>query len=246
MRVSEKPRRSHPTGTRQEPAANTHTALPAHSTHHHDHMMASALAARPSLTLDDYVANVQREVVRLAGRVRLGFVADDLAQEIALEVLERPSIMHSYPNPQVYVRQRLRHAGIQFDRAQRVQRGEGARLFQGADGLRHPGRIVVSGNVSLVDGGGDLYSLVVDAGNELEVLLVDQLAAAGVLRQCLRGLTPTELHDVWMVDACGYTVLEVAELRGQRRETVSRRVNDARRRIQANRAQLEAELERLE
>lgn len=187
----------------------------------------------------DYAVAVFREVMRVAAAVRRGFDAGDIAADISAEVLERPvAIMARYPDPVVYARRRVRHAGISHDRRQRVQRGEGARLFTQPDGTVQPGRSYVSGNIRPPDGGDELFTNVLDRHSSFEASAVDHLLAAAELRRCCQGLQPSAVHELWLVDGCGYTVQEVSGLCGQRRETVSRRLNDTRRRIRQNREQM--------
>ena len=176
---------------------------------------------------------VFHEVARLAGRTRKAFDADDIAGEVALAVARHPSnIMGGYPDPVHYARQRARHAGISFDRSERVQRGEGARLFVDGDGLRSPGRRYTSVDASE---GGELLEQAVTCVEPLDAAVADRLAAGALLQQACDGLSPVELRELWLVDGCGYTVQEVAELCGQRRETVSRRLSATRRRARSSR-----------
>ncbi len=108
-------------------------------------------------------------------------------------------------------------------------------MFEGKDGLLSPGRRYVSGNSTGVDGGDELLSLVADTTAPFEAGIDDQMVASALLQDCFDGLSPVEIQEIWLVDGCGHTVQEVAELRGQRRETVSRRLNNTRRRIRQNR-----------
>ena len=131
---------------------------------------------RLTTAVDDYVAAVFREVVRVASIVRHGFDADDIAAEVAATVLDQPElIMARYPDPLRYARVRVRHAGISFDRRERAQRGEGARLFPGPDGLLAPGRRYVSGNSTGPDGGDELLSFAADLAAEFEAAVDDQM-----------------------------------------------------------------------
>lgn len=194
---------------------------------------------RATTAVDEYVAAVFREVVRVASISRHGFDADDIAAEVAVGILDRPEvIMARYPDPGCYARTRVRHAGISFDRGQRAQRGEGARLFGGPDGLLGPGRRYVSGNSTGPEGGAELLSFIADPAAAFEGATDDQMVAAALLRRCCQGLSQAEVQEIWLVDGCGHTVQELAELCGQRRETVSRRLNNTRRRIRQNRVEM--------
>jgi DNA-directed RNA polymerase specialized sigma24 family protein len=209
-------------------------------------MTATQPTRRGIAAIDHYVAAVFREVVRLASKVRHGFDADDIAAEVAAGVLDKPEvIMARYPDPARYARVRARHAGISFDRGQRAQRGEGARLFQGPDGLFAPGRRYVSGNSVGPDGGDELLTFVVDPTAAFEAGIDDHMVDAALLRRCCKGLSQGEVREVWLVDGCGHTVQEMAELCGQRRETVSRRLNNTRGRIRQNRVEMLNEQESL-
>ena len=169
---------------------------------------------------------VFREVARLSARSRKAFDADDIAGDVALALAKRPAdIMAAYPDPVGYARQRASHAGISFDRRERAQRGEGVRLVTDKDGLRHPGRRYLSTNTA---DGGDLLAAVVGVQPELEGTVTDRMVASALVRGACEGLSPVEFRELWLVDGCGYTVQEVAAICGQRRETVSRRLNHTR------------------
>lgn len=185
------------------------------------------------------MAAVFREVVRVASKTRHGFDADDIAAKVAAGVLDRADdIMARYPNPALYARVRVRHASISFDRGQRVQRGEGARLFEGSDGLLAPGRRYVSGNSAGPDGGDEVWSFAADPAADFEAAIGDHMVAAALLQQYREGLSQAEVREIWLVDGCGHTVQELADFCGQRRETVSRRLNNTRRRIRQNRVEM--------
>jgi len=174
---------------------------------------------------------VFREVARIASRTRKAFDADDIAGEVALAVARHPSnIMGGYPDPVHYARQRARHAGISFDRSERVQRGEGARLVVGSDGLQAPGRRYESADAS---DRGELLAHAIRCGESIDATVAERLAAVVLLQEACEGLSPVELRELWLVDGYGYTVQEVAELCGQRRETVSRRLSATRRRVRS-------------
>ena len=155
---------------------------------------------------------VFREVARLAARTRRPFDADDIAGEVALAVADRPAtIMVGYPDPVHYARQRARHAGISFDRRERVQRGEGARLVVGSDGLQGPGRRYESANAAdASEGGGDLLAHAIDEAESLDTIVADRLVAGASLQGACAGLSPVELRELWLVDGCGYTVQELS------------------------------------
>lgn len=196
-------------------------------------------AVRLTAAVRDYVEAVFREVMRVAANVGRHRDAGDVADEMVAEVLEHPeAIMARYPDPVRYARERVRHCGISLDRRQRVQRGEGARLVQGADGLLNPGRVWISGESTVREGGPSVFSLVRDLAAEFADSSLDRMIASALVGRCCQGLTNHQLFEVLMVDGLGYDVTEVAAVVGQRRETVSRRLNAARRIIRQNRAEM--------
>ena len=174
--------------------------------------------------------------------MRKGFDADDIAASVAEDVLTQPEvIMARYPDPAQYARRRTRHAGISYDRNQRVQRGEGVRLYGEPGKPLTPGRRWISGDAPIADGGSNLFSLAEDPHSKFEPAVDERLFAHSLLRTCCRDLSKAAIREVWLVDGCGYSVQEVAAMRGQSRETVSRRLNETRRHIRQNRAEMLAE-----
>jgi DNA-directed RNA polymerase specialized sigma24 family protein len=183
------------------------------------------------------VLAVFREVARIASRSRRAFDADDIAGDVALAVVGRPeAVMARYPDPVIYARQRARHAGISFDRRERSQRGEGVRLHVGDDGQLQPGRRYLSADATMPDGGEGPLHIVIDRNPLPEVEVTERMVTGALLQRCSEGLSPEQFHEVWLVDGCGYTVQEVAVMRGQRRETLSRRLSEARTRMLQNAA----------
>lgn len=192
---------------------------------------------RLAAAVRDYVEAVFREVMRIATRVGRQRDAGDVADEVAAEVLERPeSIMARYPDPVRYARERVRHAGISLDRRDRVQRGEGARLFHGVDGLLRPGRTWLAGDAPVGEDGASVFSFARDLDVEFADVTLDRLTAPALVRRCCVGLTRSQVFELFMVDGCGYEVKDVAQMLGQCRETVSRRLSKTRRIVQQNRA----------
>ena len=176
----------------------------------------------------------------MAARVRRGDPGD-LADEISAEVLEQPEpIMARYPDPVRFARERVRHAGISLDRRERVQRGEGARLFTDSDGRLRPGRSVVPGDAAVREGGPSAFSLLADPRSRFDDAAIDQLMASGLLRQCLEATSRQHLTELLLVDALGYEVTEVDELFGQCRETISRRLSATRQLVRAQAVQAAA------
>jgi len=192
--------------------------------------------ARLDLSVEEYVRRVMREVMRIIGAVHGKFDADDIAQTIGMHVVRNcVTIMAKYPDPAVYARRRTKHAAISYDRTQRSQRGEGVRLFDQGDGTKRPGRQFVSGDAPGRDGSPALFDNAKGRTNGFEADIDEWIQASETLQRCCTGIPKAHLEEVMLVDGCGYTVLEVAIMRGQARETVSRRLNATRRRISKNR-----------
>lgn len=200
--------------------------------------------ARLDLSIEEYVQRVMREVMRIIGAVHGQFDADDIAQTICLHVYRNcVTIMAKYPDPAVYARRRTKHAAISFDRNQRAQRGEGVRLYEQADGTKRPGRQYVSGNATGRDGAPALFDNAKGRTHGFEADVDEWIQASETLQHCCHGIPAAHLEEVMLVDGCGYTVLEIATMRGQARETVSRRLNATRRRIRKNRDAMPTEEE---
>lgn len=213
------------TAAREEPPATdlvTITAAPGPGP-------AAAVETDVCAAHEAYVVTVHREILRLASARRRGFDADDLAQEIVAELLPHlDEVMAAYTDPVRWARVRFQHGGISFDRSQRVQRGEGARLGRDADGLPCVTREVVSGDVTPPDGGPSLLTTVPDHGAGFDAEVIDRLEREDLIGRCSEGLTADEFDELMLVDGHGLTVGEVAVRRGQRRETVSRRLSRTR------------------
>jgi RNA polymerase sigma factor (sigma-70 family) len=183
---------------------------------------------------------VFHEVVRLLTIRRQAQIAEDVAQTIAERVLRNPApIMANYPDPLRYARVSTWHGHISFQRSERAQRGEGARLARHDEGHR-AARTALSGD-AVGPGGRSLFdTLPADARPEasVEVTVTEHLSTADLLDQCLIGLSDVDRRIMLLVDGHGLAVTEVALVVGQRRETVSRRLGRARRhaRRQASRS----------
>lgn len=178
-----------------------------------------------------WLVGMLHEAARLMGRRRRPD-ADDVVQEIALHTTPKvPRLMAQHPDPVVYARRRVQHAGISWDRTQRAQRGEGVRLHEAGDGLLHPGRQVVSGDAVGPEGAPGMFAHLLDAAAAFEDGLCDRLDAAALLQRTTIGIARADLREVLLVDGLGHEVQEVAATAGQARETVSRRVSRTRRRL---------------
>lgn len=193
---------------------------------------------RLNAAIDDYVMAVFREVIRLCVR-RSADDTDDIAQAVAERFLTKAeAFMARYPEPARFARAATRNAGISFDRRERSQRGEGVRLVDAGNGLLTPRRPYLSGNTPIGEGGSELFDRVSDRAEPFHDQIVERQHDRDLLDQCLVGVSPADREMLLLVDGMGYTVHEVAGLIGQRRETVSRRVNRVRRRVDQNRVEM--------
>ena len=155
-------------------------------------------------------------------------MAEDVAQSEALKVMEHVDIIRtSYPDPQTYARVRSRHAGIDHDRRQAVQRGEGARLTLNADGTLQRLRQVVSGDVPHPHTGRTLFDDMEDPETSFEDNAGRRDELAKILDHSLAKHPKLAKHVVFMVKGEGRSITETAALLGIRREQASRLLNNA-------------------
>lgn len=192
-------------------------------------MSTTTITADP---MQAYTLAVYHEVARIAGAARGGRDAFDIAGTVAVKVLESGgTIMSRYPYPEDYARACARNAGFSFDRSERVQRCEGVRLRVTVEGDKVLGRSWLPGDATIGDGSGSSWALVPDHGSEFETDTVSRLDALNQYRVYTHSIPANELREVLAVDGYEHSVADVAVVCGQRRETVSRRVNRVRDRI---------------
>ncbi|MEI8239769.1 MAG: hypothetical protein WCI22_10135, partial [Actinomycetota bacterium] len=189
------------------------------------------------LATEHYAGALHRQVMRvLSSRP---FDADDVAQSVVTWFLGRPEVlMARYPDPVRLGKVAARHACISHDRRQRIQRGEGARLFTLRDGLLAPGRRVVSGNVPVTEGGDELLALQPQQHTLFDEQVVIAQRCTELLALLQRGLSAAECELLMLVDGHGYAVNALAVQFGVARETLSRRISRIRRHVQQNRADM--------
>lgn len=198
-------------------------------------------------TADSYVEAVQRAVVRVLGRlgVHAAAAADDVAQEVALALLANPdrlaTVMQRYPDPVAYARARAAHAFAQWERAMRADRGEGARLVVRADGSLQAARTVIAGDAPLPGGDGRHWDLLGGDPDPAEEL-VEFLARWPRVVAFIDTLAPVDREIVVLVLGYGFQVTEVAARLGIARETAARRLSRIRRRLDAVRGNMVAEM----
>lgn len=192
--------------------------------------------------VEDWVISVYREVIRVVSR-RPGHEPEEIAGEVADELYAKGAAglaahVAANPDPEKWARQRANHARIQHDRDERVQRCQGTRLVRLADGTLRPQRSIVWGNAPVHgdDGAelGERFDTLALHQDSFEQGLVDGLDAHDRVCRYAKGVGARELEELFLIHADGYSVTEVADRRGQQRETLSRRTSAARRTMRQN------------
>ena len=182
-----------------------------------------------------YAESVHRQATKLAVAKRRGPDAFDIASDIAYKFLATPeALMARYPDPMQFVRAAFRNACVAHDRKQRVQRCEGLRLIEHGDGRKSPARQWISGSATIGEGDDEVFAWSTVGGGSFEDTLVDRIDAHMEFERGTAGMPADQVREVLAVDGQGYEVNEIAVLCGQRRETVSRRVNRNRNRLRQN------------
>jgi RNA polymerase sigma factor (sigma-70 family) len=148
-----------------------------------------------------YLAMVVRTVQHLAAK-RYGIeAADELVQRVAEQFwVRRGELMANYA-PEAFAAVALRSRAEELRRSERIQRGEGARLQEQADGLKKAGREVIQLEPYLESGGPLPHAQHDVAARATDVVLV---------RNALQQLTPRDRSLVLLVDGHGWTVSEAA------------------------------------
>lgn len=187
-----------------------------------------------------WIDALMRAVIRaVAGRRAAD--ADDIGaaavtQFLGNDAAVRAAIIARYPDAVVYGRIIARHAMVDHDRRQRVQRGEGARIFRDASGLTRPGRVATSGDATGADGAPSVFDRTADNGPAVEEHVVDQLDALTQLAGLLHDFTDGDRDLLLRIDGHGQPIIDVAAAMGIRRETLSRRLSRLRQRATRNAA----------
>lgn len=100
----------------------------------------------PSLhTPESYLQVVLRTATRIAsGILRCHDAVEDVAQIVVQQALtDLESIMERYPAPEAFAAAATRTRAEDWKRSERIQRGEGARLYADPEtGVKVPGRVV--------------------------------------------------------------------------------------------------------
>ena len=171
-----------------------------------------------------YAVAFQRRLSTLLGR-RFGLDAEDIAQQETERLLHRiEETMASYPVATLYAAVRAGHAAQDHLRRNAVQRGEGARTLQDADGRIRRRRVVLSGDAATgPEQDGSLFDRLAAGGAALDEVVVERLESQRLLDQALLHLPADQADVLTLVDGYGYTVKEAGAVLGMARETASRK-----------------------
>jgi DNA-directed RNA polymerase specialized sigma24 family protein len=180
---------------------------------------------------EDYIGSVRAELVRLLGRTRSAFDADDIANQVCERLWGRIAFFFErYSSPVVLAAAVLHNAVIDFDRSQNSQRGAGAHAVTHADGTMSTKRIVLSGDAHRGADDVAVWEFVPTAGEAFDEWIVVALDAAAEAARVLVGL-PESSCEMLVLLAEGYNQGEIATRLGVTRETVNRRVGQVRRTV---------------
>lgn len=200
---------------------------------------------RPAAEVEAYVRRLlaaAHRILKSQGILRHPFDNDDIVNIVAERFYADQGDPMARYQPEAYARASVPHACIEFDRKNRVQRSEGVRLEQvvEADGSIHfrKRRTYLSGSSPLLEGDGELFDTVHASGPSMEDNVADADDARWLLSKCLSVLSDRERDWLMQVDGMGIDVVEVADSVNLRRETVSRVVNGARKKVQAQRVKV--------
>ena len=183
--------------------------------------------------INEYAWVLRRRLVQILTATGRSRSADDVAQRVSLQFCKAPlAIMTDYPSAATYASVCANHAFVSFQRSERVQRCEGANLIRSASGDYISGRTSISGNARIDESDREYFDTLDLAGDEFAERLADDSATRSMLEACLIGLDAKERELLYLVDGMGYQVKEVAQMVGQARETVNRRLSRIRRQVQ--------------
>lgn len=179
----------------------------------------------PASPNDEFVMLVNTALVwKLRASYRLSkHDAEDAAAAAIIRLVPKvATVISAYPSAQVYALAVARSAAEDFQRTQRAQRGEGARLVADRD---DPGRLQTKRSVVALDdsvaGPADPHDVERD------------VTTSSTLQQLLSGLEPRERWLIWAVEIGGYTVTDAAAVLGISREQASRGRSAIRARLRA-------------
>jgi RNA polymerase sigma factor (sigma-70 family) len=197
----------------------------------HEEDPMTSTAPSPAAQIEEFAAALRRSVVRVLRSQggHTAFEIDDIAQDTVMRFLEDPCrVMEAYPAPWVYARASLRSRSTDFARRERTQRGEGARLVAGRHGLTTRRVAVSLDHGGRGHDGGPIDLQIADPRHDVERVL-DRLQVDDLLRM----LTVRERAILLGVDGHDYSVVEIADALGLRRETVSRLLARIRARVRS-------------
>jgi RNA polymerase sigma factor (sigma-70 family) len=165
------------------------------------------------VTAEEYLAVVVRTVQRVGAR-RYGVeVADELVQAVAEQFWPRRVQFMATYSPEVFAAVAMRSRADELRRRDRIQRGQGARLVEGADGHKRPGRDVVAWEAHVAGGGPVPHA---------EVDVAQRVTDAVTVNEALDRLDERSERLVLLVDGWGLTVGEAAATVGLSRAYANR------------------------
>ena len=145
--------------------------------------------------------------------------SDDVEQMVAEQFLANSEQIMATYEPEVFANVAVDSRANDWRRNERVQKGEGARLYRTSDDLAVPGRQVCS-----ID---SLEEFVVDALN-VSADIAQSTVDALQFQEALDLLDEPQKQLVVLVDYEGYTVVEAAPMVGLSRSYAQRRLGAAR------------------
>ena len=133
-----------------------------------------------------------------------------------------------------FARVTTRQVASSADRAERRQRAEGVRLIEFSDETgtyRRKARSYESGSTPVLDGEAELLSMARSDGPSVEDQVIDAVDSDAEARLLLEVLSERERRVLLAVDRDRRQVIDVARSEKLERETLSRIVNGARRKV---------------
>ena len=146
--------------------------------------------------------------------------ADDVEQMVAEQYWANPDQIIATYEPEVFANVAVDSRANDWRRNERVQKGEGARLYRTSDDLAVPGRQVCSIE--------SLESFVVDALRNVSADIAQCTVDALQLQEALDLLDEHQRQLIVLVNFAGYTVVEAAPMVGLSRSYAQRRLGAAR------------------
>ena len=170
------------------------------------------ISAAEALRRDLYCSTVWREALRIL-KTKRRLEADDIAAEVAAKFLADPAkFMAKFPTPEVFAWAVTKNTRLDYERRQRVQRGEGA------EGERTVGYLGDHDHVGTEEANGTRFST-----NPAD----EAVSAARVAEifECIPDAVDREL--AWRVLVDGDRITEIAQDWGVHHSTVSRQFKKA-------------------